>query len=59
MAPNASWKLNYLLEERTESGAASLVAGLYCDVVSNAPIVVIQGVILQDGKLFFVYDVGG
>ncbi len=39
-----------MLEERTEGGAASLVAGLYYDVVSNALVVVIWGVVLQDGK---------
>ncbi len=46
----ASCGLTYLLEERTQSGAIGLVAGLYCDVVSNSIVVVIWGVVLQNGK---------
>jgi hypothetical protein len=42
--------LTYSLEGRTESGTIGLVVGLYCDVVSNAIIVVVWGVVLQNGK---------
>ncbi len=50
MGISASCGLTYLLEERTESGTVILVAGLYCDVVTNAIIVVVWGVVLQNGK---------
>jgi hypothetical protein len=46
MALDTSWRLKYLLEERTEGGAASLVSGLYCDVSGNAIIVMVWGVVL-------------
>ena len=39
-----------MLEEKTESGTKFLVDGLYCDVVSNSIVVVIWGVVLQNGK---------
>ncbi len=41
-----------MLEEKAEGGAIILVAGLYCDcdVVSNALVVVVLGIVLQDGK---------
>jgi hypothetical protein len=38
------------LEERTESGTIILVAGLYCDVISNDIVIVVWGVVLQNGK---------
>jgi hypothetical protein len=50
LALNASWRINYLLEEKTESGAASLVPGMYCDAISNALVNIVCGVILQDDK---------
>ena len=42
--------LTYSLEQRTQSGAIGLVVGLYCDVVSDAIVVIIKGVVLQNGK---------
>ncbi len=47
---DASCGLTYLLEGKTESGTIGFVAGLYCDDVSNAIVVVVWGVGLQHGK---------
>jgi hypothetical protein len=48
---DASCGLAYLLEGRTQSGAIGSVDGLlYCDVVSNAIIIAVWGVVLQNGK---------
>jgi hypothetical protein len=42
--------ITYLFKGRSESGAIVLVAGLYCDVISNAIVVIVWGVVLQNGK---------
>jgi hypothetical protein len=34
----------------TEADASGSVAGLYCDVISNAIVVILWGVVLQNGK---------
>jgi hypothetical protein len=47
---DASCGLTYSLERRTESGTIGLVSGLYCDVISNAIVVIVWGVDLQNGK---------
>ena len=43
---DVSCGLTYLLEGRSESDTIALVAGLYCDVFSNAIVVIVWGVVL-------------
>jgi hypothetical protein len=42
--------LTYYLEGGTRHGAIGAFVGLYCDVVCNAIVIVVQSVILQYGK---------
>ncbi len=38
------------LEEKSESSAIGSVAGLYCDVIGNAIVVYVWGIVFQNGK---------
>ncbi len=46
----APCRLMYLVERGTQLGAIGVVVGLYCDVVCNAIVVIVRGVVLQNGK---------
>ncbi len=42
--------LMYLLEVRTQSGAIGLFVNLHCDVVRNVIVIIVWGIVLQNGK---------